>query len=142
MDNPGPRTWGTAVDDVVNQAVFGTGGEPFESPFSAGQPPNDPVKSTVAALGVIEKHLVPVRAEDLGAIALLQQEAAQLGPDGQIFQDIAKHWMDTHHMRGPAGPLLMALEYATTMRQFKGATGQIVRGVGPAAAPPGGGFRR
>lgn len=141
----GPRTWGGTVDDVIHQSLYGNTGEPVgDSPFGGanGQGSNDPVKATVAALTVIERHIHPVRPEDLGALALLRVEAALLGPDGDVFSEIANHWQATHHLRGSAGALLSGLEAASAMRQFKGTTGSIVRGVGGPGQAGGGGGRR
>lgn len=112
--------YGPAVDDAINQAVYGQAEEPA---FSVPMYGVDPVKSTVAALEIIERHLVPVRSRDLAALALLRIEAEGMGADGTIFTNLADGWEKSHQKRGPAGPLLQAMEYASAFRLFKGTVG-------------------
>ena len=137
VENNGPKIWGPAVDDAIASNLFGPEGEPTEPAFQ-GPGANDPVRSTVAALSVIERHLVPVRSEDLGALALLRVEASMAGADAELIQGIAQLWEQNHPLRGPVGPLLQAFESASAQRLFRGATGQISRQVGGA---PGGSGR-
>jgi hypothetical protein len=133
-----PRLWGGKIDDVMSTQIFGPSGlEPTgDTSMSAVQ---DPVRSTVAGLQIIERHIVPVTSENLGAVALLQVEAQLLGPDGDFLAELAGFWLDHHHLRGSAAPLVAAMENSSLIRHVQKAGQPVGPRQGRRPLPPGGG---
>lgn len=107
----GNRFAGVAVAEAMTQDLFPDGATPG---YGAEQPPQqDSLASVVAALGIIERHLEPMRPRQMMAAALL----SSMGGD---YAEIATTWTATRHLQGAVEPLIKALESATMIRTFKG----------------------
>jgi hypothetical protein len=125
--------YGGQVDDAIMQDLFPSGQEP--SPLFGMNTGAEAIKSTVAALEIIEKHLEPITTDQLAALALLNLEGGQ-------FKDIADFFLTHHKLRGHGGPLAEALASASLIKSFRGVSGSLLGGKVPGYGPQAGGMRR
>lgn len=117
------------LEGAIGTDLYGPGGEPSDL---ASTPP-DNMRSVVASLEIIERHLVPPTGSQLAAVALLRL----IG--GRCAQ-VADFYMEHYPRQGQAEGLTRALESLSLAKQFKGVSGRLLGGRGFMGA--GGGANR
>lgn len=123
--------YNAALENAIGEDLYGPGGEPVDI-AAQGQDTN--MRTVLAALELIERHLVPPTTRQLAGLALLKLR-------GGRYADLADWWMDHYPRMGPADGLTRALESLSLARQFRGVSGRLVGGRGMFGAGGQGGGR-
>lgn len=115
------QTFSSASDAIMND-LFGAGGGPGMGMSSSS---DDNLAAVVAALSVIEKHLVPMTPRQLAAVVWIRH----VGPEA--YRPLADEFLSLRSLLGGPKALINALETASLIRTFRGHGRQTVTGGGP-----------